>query len=100
MLKHACTLSFKNNNAKAPQMQENTNRFYIFFSQKKPTEITCGAHTELIGIGPEVINLLILIRQKWHLPLRNISWPIQPDIVKVHLTRAAGRRHITFRAAP
>ena len=50
---------------------------------------TCGACTELISTGPEVIHLLILIRQKRHLPLRNISWPIQKDVVEEHLARTA-----------
>ena len=58
---------------------------------------TFGAHTELIGTGPEVIHLLILFRQKRHLPLRKISWPIQPDVVKVHLTQTAKNRDIVFR---
>ena len=58
---------------------------------------TCGAHTELIATGPEVIHMLILFWQKWHLPLRKISWPIQPDVVKVHLSRTTGDRDIAFR---
>jgi hypothetical protein len=52
----------------------------------------CGAHTELIGTGPEVINLLILIRRKRHFPLKNIFFPIWPDITKVFLTQIARQR--------
>jgi len=58
---------------------------------------TCGAHTELIGTGPEVIHLLILFRQKQLLPLRKISRAIQPDVVKVHLFRTAGDHDIALR---
>jgi hypothetical protein len=56
-----------------------------------------GANTEQIGTGPEVIRLLFLIRQKRHLPLRKIPWPIQPDVVKVHLTQTAEDHDIIFR---
>ena len=48
-----------------------------------------GAHTELNGIGPELVQIVILRFCKRHLR-PDIPRPIQPDVVEEHLACAAG----------
>ena len=45
-----------------------------------------GAYTESIVIGPEYNEIPIPFKRKQRLLFRRLSWPIQPDIVKEHLT--------------
>ncbi len=45
-----------------------------------------GAYTESISIGPELLQNLLLFPQKRFLLLSSFSRPVQPDVVKEHLT--------------
>jgi hypothetical protein len=45
-----------------------------------------GACTALIGTGPEMILFLTSLYSKFLLLCSSFSWPIQPDVVEVHLT--------------
>jgi len=73
-------------------------RFLFLKTANHNIDTKNGACTEQISTSPEVIYLPISVRQKLYLPLRRISLPIQPDIVKVHLTGTARGCYIAFRA--
>ena len=57
---------------------------------------TAGAYAELIGIGPEIIQILLSFPQERFLLFSNFSRPVQPDVVKVHLARTAGDRRVAL----
>ncbi len=51
---------------------------------------TTGAYAVLIGIGPEIIQILLSFPQKRFLLFSNWSRPVQADVIKVHLARTTG----------
>ncbi len=55
-----------------------------------------GAYAELIGIGPEIIQILLLFSQKQCLLFNSLSRLIQTDVVNIHLARTAGYRHVAL----
>ncbi len=64
------------------------------------TNIICVNKTELISsqidMSSELIQYPKYILEKAAVLFNSLSRPVQPDVVKKHLTRAAGNRHVTF----
>ena len=62
----------------------------IFLTGKK------GAYTESISIGSIQIQILTPFPKKLLLFSGSLSRPVKADIVKEHLARSAGDRHVAF----
>jgi len=57
---------------------------------------TAEAYAELISIGPEIIQILLLFPLYRILLFSSFSRLIQPDVVKIHLARTAGNSRVAL----